>query len=189
MLKLKRYLKPYWVLLVCAVAFLFGQAMLELTLPNMMSDIVNVGIQQGGITEVAPKAISADGMALMQAFMSEEDRATAEEQYARVEDTAPYAQAYPNLAAGDYVLKENADTAAADAAFSRAGYACVQVMQSLTAQNGAPAQGDSAAAGLDAGQLAQLLPMLAQLPEGTVQSAVQTAAAAPDMALEQTASV
>lgn len=33
--------------------------MLELTLPNMMSDIVNVGIQQGGITEVAPKAISA----------------------------------------------------------------------------------------------------------------------------------
>lgn len=47
------------MLLICAVAFLFGQAMLELTLPNMMSDIVNVGIQQGGITEVAPKAISA----------------------------------------------------------------------------------------------------------------------------------
>ena len=117
MLKLKRYLKPYWMLLVCAVVFLFGQAMLELTLPNMMSDIVNVGIQQGGITEVAPKAISADGMALMQAFMSEEDRATAEEQYTRVEDTAPYARAYPNLAAGDYVLKEDADTAAADAAF------------------------------------------------------------------------
>ena len=35
MLKLKRYLKPYWMLLICAVAFLFGQAMLELTLPNM----------------------------------------------------------------------------------------------------------------------------------------------------------
>ena len=188
MLKLKRYLKPYWMLLICAVAFLFGQAMLELTLPNMMSDIVNVGIQQGGITEVAPKAISADGMALMQAFMSEEDRATAEEQYARVEDTSPYAQAYPNLAAGDYILKENADTTAADAAFSRAGYACVQVMQGLAAQNSAPAQGESAA-GLEVGQLAQLLPMLAQLPADTVQNAIQTAAAAPDMALEQTASV
>lgn len=123
------------MLLICAVAFLFGQAMLELTLPNMMSDIVNVGIQQGGITEVAPKAISAPtAMALMQAFMSEEDRATAEEQYARVEDTSPYAQAYPNLAAGDYILKENADTTAADAAFSRAGYACVQVMQGLAAK-------------------------------------------------------
>ncbi len=98
MLKLKRYLKPYWVLLVCAMVFLFGQAMLELTLPNMMSDIVNIGIQQGGITEVAPKAISADGMALMQAFMSEEDAATAMQQYARVEDATPYAQAYPQPA-------------------------------------------------------------------------------------------
>ena len=139
MLKLKRYLKPYWVLLVCAMAFLFGQAMLELTLPNMMRDIVNTGIQQGGITEVAPKAISADGMALMQAFMSEEDAATAMQQYARVEDAAPYAQTYPNLKAGDYVLKEDADTAAADTAFSRASYACVQVMQGLMAENGATA--------------------------------------------------
>ncbi|MEE0680449.1 MAG: ABC transporter ATP-binding protein [Ruthenibacterium sp.] len=189
MLKLKRYLKPYWVLLVCAMAFLFGQAMLELTLPNMMSDIVNTGIQQGGITEVAPKAISADGMALMQAFMSEEDAATAMQQYARVEDAAPYAQTYPNLKAGDYVLKEDADTAAADTAFSRASYACVQVMQGLMAENGAAAQGEDGAAALEAGQLSQLLPMLARLPEGTVQNAIQTAASAPDMALEQTASV
>ena len=42
---------------------------------------------------------------------------------------------------------------------------------------------------LEAGQLSQLLPMLARLPEGTVQNAIQTAASAPDMALEQTASV
>ena len=39
MLKLKRYLKPYWVLLVCAVAFLFGQAMLELTLPKQAAQV------------------------------------------------------------------------------------------------------------------------------------------------------
>ena len=38
MLKLKRYLKPYLALLLAAVALLFGQAMLELTLPNYMSD-------------------------------------------------------------------------------------------------------------------------------------------------------
>ena len=61
-------------------------------------------------------------------------------------------------------------------------------MQGLAAQNSAPAQGESAA-GLEVGQLAQLLPMLAQLPADTVQNAIQTAAAAPDMALEQTASV
>ena len=50
MLKLKRYLKPYIAMLLAAVVLLFGQAMLELTLPNYMSDIVNVGLQQGGKT-------------------------------------------------------------------------------------------------------------------------------------------
>ena len=39
MLKLKRYLKPYWVLLVCAMVFLFGQAMLELTLPKQAARV------------------------------------------------------------------------------------------------------------------------------------------------------
>lgn len=46
---------------------------MDLNLPNLMSDIVNVGIQQGGITEAAPKAVSAEGLQLMSAFMSEED--------------------------------------------------------------------------------------------------------------------
>ena len=56
MLKLKQYLKPYIALLLGAVILLFGQAMLELTLPNYMSDIVNVGLQQGGITYASPEA-------------------------------------------------------------------------------------------------------------------------------------
>ena len=60
MLKLKRYLKPYVLFLVCGIALLFGQAMLELELPNYMSNIVNIGIQQGGITEIAPEAIDDD---------------------------------------------------------------------------------------------------------------------------------
>ena len=55
MLKLKRYMKPYLGLLAAAILLLFGQAMLELTLPNYMSDIVNVGLQQGGITQSAPR--------------------------------------------------------------------------------------------------------------------------------------
>ena len=47
MLKLKRYLKPYIALFLGAIILLFGQALLELTLPNYMSDIVNVGLQRG----------------------------------------------------------------------------------------------------------------------------------------------
>ena len=49
MLRLLKYLKPYWLLIVLDIALLFGQAMADLALPDYMSKIVNVGIQQGGI--------------------------------------------------------------------------------------------------------------------------------------------
>ena len=45
---LARYLKPFvGILLVCLV-LLFGQAACDLSLPTLMSDMVNVGIQQSG---------------------------------------------------------------------------------------------------------------------------------------------
>ena len=85
MMKLKRYLKPYIGFALAAIVLMFCQAAVDLNLPNLMSDIVNVGIQQGGITEAAPKEVSAEGLQLMSAFMSEEDRALAQSQYVLAE--------------------------------------------------------------------------------------------------------
>ena len=48
MTRLARYLKPYTLLLVLAVALLFTQAMADLSLPDYLSRIVNNGIQQSG---------------------------------------------------------------------------------------------------------------------------------------------
>ena len=98
MLKLKRYMKPYLGFLLAAVLLLFGQAMLELELPNMMSNIVNIGIQQGGITQAAPDAIDADAMALMKQFMSTEDQAVVDEAYSPFDslaDTDKLYKTYP----------------------------------------------------------------------------------------------
>ena len=47
---LAKYLKPFWLSVVFAVLLLFGQAFSDLSLPHYMSDIVNVCIQQGGIS-------------------------------------------------------------------------------------------------------------------------------------------
>ena len=66
MRKLAKYLKPYIGPIIACVVLLFGQAMCDLNLPNMMSNIVNVGIQQGGIEDPAPKAIGADGFSFLQ---------------------------------------------------------------------------------------------------------------------------
>lgn len=109
MLKLKRYLKPYIALFLGAIILLFGQALLELTLPNYMSDIVNVGLQQGGITYSAPKAIDAQSMQLMQLFMSEEDRETVEGVYTALsegEQLTELQKTFPKLQPGDYALIE-----------------------------------------------------------------------------------
>ncbi len=62
MIKLAKYLKPFLFGLVLAIALLFGQAVCNLNLPNYMSDIVNVGIQQSGIEHAAPAAVSQDGV-------------------------------------------------------------------------------------------------------------------------------
>jgi len=47
MLKLFRFLKPYWLLIVGVVVFTLANAMSELYLPTLMGDIVNNGIVNG----------------------------------------------------------------------------------------------------------------------------------------------
>jgi ATP-binding cassette subfamily B protein len=57
MLKLLKYLKPFIGLIIAAVALLFVQAAADLSLPDYMSDIVNVGIQQGGLKMQYPRLL------------------------------------------------------------------------------------------------------------------------------------
>ena len=71
LIKLTKYLKPFTLGLIAAVLLLFGQAIGDLSLPNFMSDIVNVGIQQNGIEHAAPDAISMDGMTIITTFIKD----------------------------------------------------------------------------------------------------------------------
>ena len=171
MLKLKRYMKPYLGLLAAAILLLFGQAMLELTLPNYMSDIVNVGLQQGGITQSAPEAIDAASMALMQRFMNEDDAAAVAAAYVpageSAEGLAHWQKTYPNLTESDWVLAADAEDSGANRAFSRAAYALVQA-------TGASAMDPAALAALD---------------QSDIDEAVNTAAVTPDSLLGQTGAV
>ena len=57
MLKLLKNLKQSWVSVIMIIFFLIVQAACDLTLPDYTSKIINVGIQNGGIEEVAPVAI------------------------------------------------------------------------------------------------------------------------------------
>ena len=184
MLKLKRYLKPYIALLLGAIAFLFGQAMLELTLPNYMSDIVNVGLQQGGITQSAPEAIDQQSMAMMQMFMSEEDRQAVNGTYIQLEEGEQLTElqkTYPNLKAGDYALIEH-PAEGINGAFSRASYALVSLVEEVNAQQ----EGSG-----DMQEVLSNLSTLMMQPEGMqmIQDAIDEAAVTPESMISQTGPV
>jgi len=58
MLRLKKYYKPYLKLILPAILFVLIVAWTDLQLPDYLSDIVNVGIQQQGIESGAPAVLS-----------------------------------------------------------------------------------------------------------------------------------
>lgn len=189
MLKLKRYLKPYLGLLLVGVALLFGQAMLELTLPNYMSDIVNVGLQQGGITQAAPEVIDSDAMAMMQMFMSEEDKALVDAAYQPLgerEDADKLKETYPNAGDEDLALAADPENGANDV-FNRAAYALVNMMEELAPADSSTETEEQASGTLDAGAMAQLTAMLQSgALDEQLNEAIATAAVTPESMLEQT---
>lgn len=189
MLKLKRYLKPYLGLLLVGVALLFGQAMLELTLPNYMSDIVNVGLQQGGITQAAPEVIDSDAMAMMQMFMSEEDKAlvnAAYEPLSEREDAADLKETYPNAGDEDLALAADPENGVNEA-FNRAAYALVSMMEELAPADSATQSEEQASGTLDAEAMVQLTAMLQSgALDEQLNEAIATAAVTPESMLEQT---
>lgn len=191
MFKIKRYLKPYIALLLGAVMLLFGQAMLELTLPNYMSDIVNVGLQQGGITYSAPKAIDAQSMQMIQMFMSEEDKTAAQGAYTQLEasDLAELQKTYPNLQAGDYaMLGESSEQV--ESAFSRASYAMVLTIKQMADKQGGDSSGSAKETSIDPQVMEQMMMALRQpAMQEQIQSAIREAAVTPETMISQTGPV
>lgn len=110
MTRLAKYLKPFAPLILFSVALLFIQANCDLALPDYMSQIVNVGIQQGGVANAVPQAIRQSQMQKVTLFLSAEDKARVLGDYTLVAENSPdysrYLKVYPDLAKEPiYVLK------------------------------------------------------------------------------------
>jgi ATP-binding cassette subfamily B protein len=101
MLKLAKYLKPFIGLIIAAVILLFVQAMSDLALPDYMSNIVNKGIQQGGIVNAVPNAIRESQMNRLNIFMNEADKSEIMKNYTLIDKSNgeydKYVKDYPVL--------------------------------------------------------------------------------------------
>ena len=86
MLKMFRYLKTVKWHALAILALLVMQAWCDLSLPQYTSDIVDIGIQQGGISRVAPQTVRAATLEDLELFLTEEEAALVDSAYAPEED-------------------------------------------------------------------------------------------------------
>ncbi|NLU52131.1 MAG: ABC transporter ATP-binding protein [Clostridiaceae bacterium] len=180
MVKIAKFLKPFILGLVMAVVLLFVQAICEINLPNYMSDIVNVGLQQNGIEHAAPKAISEDGMKLMTTLMSESDKKLVNEHYMLVaasdknEKGEEYSSLYPKAGSMLYVLKDVDESTldSLDTAFGTATWTFINVMKDMAEKSGQASQEDmTSVKDVDISKLYAIQPVLDMMPEQALSSA------------------
>ena len=193
--KLKGYLKPFLGGLIVTVMLLFVQAFSDLNLPNYMSEIVNVGIQQNGVEHAAPDAISTQGFELVSTFLTDSEKLILSDNYALVSPTdsngagKTYQSIYPNAQPTFYAKKslDEAATVQLDKLFGIATTTFINVMQEssppagTTGQTGAP----SMMKGLDLTSLYKLQPMLTQVPQPVMAAAHDKAASNDARMLQQ----
>lgn len=110
MIRIIKHLCKYWYSVLIVIALLFVQAYCDLSLPEYTSRIVNTGIQEGGIEDNTPEAISKSSLEDALLFLNEEDQSFVQSQYELVtieNATESQIEKYPNVEKEDvYVLKD-----------------------------------------------------------------------------------
>lgn len=183
---LKTYLKPFAALVLACILLLFGQAMCDLTLPNLMSDIVNTGIQLGGVDEAAPAVLNQQAVDLLTLFMNDAEAGTFKNAYTPVEhgsdEETKLAKTYENIKDIDAVaLSEDADVQAVGDAYGKAAYAFMTFLKDYGAQTGQAVDTESGVQDMDMRQLYAVIPMLQQMPKETFSEAIDSAENAQSM--------
>lgn len=183
---LKTYLKPFAALVLACILLLFGQAMCDLTLPNLMSDIVNTGIQLGGVDEATPAVLNQQAVDLLTLFMNDAEAGTFKNAYTPVEhgsdEETKLAKTYENIQDMDAVaLSEDADVQAVGDAYGKAAYAFMTFLKDYGAQTGQAVDTESGVQDMDMRQLYAVIPMLQQMPKETFSEAIDSAENAQSM--------
>lgn len=183
---LKTYLKPFAALVLACILLLFGQAMCDLTLPNLMSDIVNTGIQLGGVDEAAPAVLNQQAVDLLTLFMNDAEAGTFKNAYTPIEhgsdEETKLAKTYENIKDMNAVaLSEDADVQAVGDAYGKAAYAFMTFLKDYGAQTGQAVDTESGVQDMDMRQLYAVIPMLQQMPKETFSEAIDSAENAQSM--------
>ena len=104
MIKILKFAKKSWYIILAIILLLFIQANCELALPEYTSNIVDVGIQYRGIENSVPDVIRRTSMENLSLFLTEEQKQTVLAEYTLLDKTKikeeeyqKYQKAYPKL--------------------------------------------------------------------------------------------
>lgn len=86
-MKIFKYLGKYWYAIIAVFLLLIVQASSDLSLPSLTSDIVDVGIQQGGLEQSTPDKISKSTLQGIEIFMTEKEKQTIKDNYKEATQT------------------------------------------------------------------------------------------------------
>lgn len=166
-----KYLKPFAWTFVILVALLAVQAITELLMPNYMSDIVNVGIQQGGFEDGVPDALAENGVRLVSVFMTPEERQMLQDDYSADAD-------------GIYHLKDisEEERSQLDQAFGLSEWTMLMAMRQMpgaeemmSQMSGGDSLADADISTIDLSAFDALTPQLEALPPAAIETARKAA--------------
>lgn len=112
-----KHLRPFNLAMMAIVVLLIIQAWCDLSLPSYTSDVINVGIAQKGITDLAPEAVLESDMNNILLFLDSKDQQYVLENYdykdttaLSKEEVAKIAKEYEGIKNGSlYIRKSTAD--------------------------------------------------------------------------------
>jgi len=88
MIKIFKYTKPYLFMILLSVGLLFAQANVDLALPDYLSNIIDTGIQQGGVEYAVPVAIRENEFNRQFLFMHPENQTTILAEYDLIDENS-----------------------------------------------------------------------------------------------------
>ena len=175
MLRLLKYLKPFIPLILVAIVLLFVQANADLALPDYLSKIVNIGIQQGGVENAVPKAIRQAEMNRVTLFVSADDKTRLLKDYTLVDKNSPdydtYVKDYPALTNEPIYVLNSTDQAEIDwlnPVMARSFLVVSGIEQAVADPSKAAAMGGGAGLGFDLSKIPagmDVFTLMAKLPQ------------------------
>ncbi len=114
-IRIAKYAGPYTGLILLAIALLFAQVNLDLLLPDYLSNIVDTGIQQGGVEAKAPMVYSQYSMNNTALFWDDDNKTMILDQYTLFENSTEnideYGEKYPLIQSQSiYLLNDTSNS-------------------------------------------------------------------------------